>query len=407
MRKRSRFRTSLMMFFSLLFASALLVACDAGEEEAGGGGLTDETPVIDVTDVVDEPGVEPTMVPEATEELAVTPEVTEEMTATAEVVEPTEQPEDQDDADTDDQTGVDADMMVAQASTLMGMTIEDGSGQEVGFVRDILVDDSGAFQYVIVEALDTTVMNDDAATTDDSAATGAEATAENATATADNMAQDDATDPMVSTTVALPWDTIEVVSSTATDDMDAGDAEDTDDELFDDDEDEDLLNLVYSGGVTLEEQQSFDALILDEQGAVLDGEAAEADDVTIPSEFANLIQLSEYDDLNLFDANGEDIGEIEDALADVNEGRVLYVIADFGGFLGLGEKTVAIPWSEIQMQVTAEDGAESESFTLDADQQRLEDAPVIDLDNWIPDVNVDWDTEFREFWETEIEADNS
>ena len=43
------------------------------------------------------------------------------------------------------------------------------------------------------------------------------------------------------------------------------------------------------------------------------------------------------------------MGEISDLLLNKQSGDVDRAIISFGGFLGIGEKKVAIPWNEIQV----------------------------------------------------------
>src|SRR5687767_3366358 len=44
---------------------------------------------------------------------------------------------------------------------------------------------------------------------------------------------------------------------------------------------------------------------------------------------------------------GEDLGEIEDIMLDVQSGRIAYAVMSFGGVMGIGEKLFAIPWSAL------------------------------------------------------------
>lgn len=44
---------------------------------------------------------------------------------------------------------------------------------------------------------------------------------------------------------------------------------------------------------------------------------------------------------------GQDIGRIEELMVDVVSGRVAYVVLSFGGFMGIGNKLFALPWSAI------------------------------------------------------------
>lgn len=75
----------------------------------------------------------------------------------------------------------------------------------------------------------------------------------------------------------------------------------------------------------------------------------------------------------------EDLGKVEEIMIDVESGRVAYVVISFGGFLGIGDKLFAVPWSALQL-----DEGEHE-FVLDVDRQTLENAPGFDKGNW-PDM---------------------
>ena len=50
----------------------------------------------------------------------------------------------------------------------------------------------------------------------------------------------------------------------------------------------------------------------------------------------------------VFNPSGEKVGEVESALIDGN-GKVRYVIVGVGGFLGLGERDVALRWDQLTM----------------------------------------------------------
>ena len=43
----------------------------------------------------------------------------------------------------------------------------------------------------------------------------------------------------------------------------------------------------------------------------------------------------------------EDLGTIEHLMIDVEKGRIAYAVLSFGGFLGMGDKLFAIPWSAL------------------------------------------------------------
>ena len=43
----------------------------------------------------------------------------------------------------------------------------------------------------------------------------------------------------------------------------------------------------------------------------------------------------------------EDLGKIEHLMIDLGTGRIAYAVLSFGGFLGMGDKLFAIPWSAL------------------------------------------------------------
>ena len=69
-------------------------------------------------------------------------------------------------------------------------------------------------------------------------------------------------------------------------------------------------------------------------------------------------------------ARGEDLGRVVDVIADVS-GQVRIAIIEFGGFLGVGLKRVAVDWSLLKFQKNSEDSP----WLLDVPQQKLQAAP--------------------------------
>lgn len=72
----------------------------------------------------------------------------------------------------------------------------------------------------------------------------------------------------------------------------------------------------------------------------------------------------------------EDLGEIAEIVIDKISGRVSYLVLDFGGFLGFGNKFFAIPWHLFTYNPN------EDCFILNLDKERLKDAPGFDKDHW-------------------------
>jgi hypothetical protein len=66
------------------------------------------------------------------------------------------------------------------------------------------------------------------------------------------------------------------------------------------------------------------------------------------------------------------IGQIEDVLVDLSHATTAAVILSVGGFLGMGDKLVAVPVTEIKV------GSEAK-FTTDLTKDQLANAPAFDF----------------------------
>ena len=78
-------------------------------------------------------------------------------------------------------------------------------------------------------------------------------------------------------------------------------------------------------------------------------------------------RLSQLIGMNVRDAQGRGIGEIEDLVVDLQNGRVQYAVLGFGGFLGLGEKLFAFPMSafKVASNAGARNGGAGRAFDND------------------------------------------
>lgn len=68
--------------------------------------------------------------------------------------------------------------------------------------------------------------------------------------------------------------------------------------------------------------------------------------------------------------NGEDLGRVVDVLAD-DSGRVRIAIIDFGGFLGVGARRIAVDWPLLRFNPDAKES----SLLLSVSREKLQSAP--------------------------------
>jgi sporulation protein YlmC with PRC-barrel domain len=105
---------------------------------------------------------------------------------------------------------------------------------------------------------------------------------------------------------------------------------------------------------------------------------------------------------SVVNSSGEGLGKIEAIMLDVTSGRIAYAVLSFGGFLGMGNKLFAIPWSALTLD------ADEKRFILDVPKERLENAPGFDKDHWPSMADNSWASQIhsyynvRPYWDDEL-----
>lgn len=87
---------------------------------------------------------------------------------------------------------------------------------------------------------------------------------------------------------------------------------------------------------------------------------------------AGQIEVSELTGKQVMNSAGEDLGDISDIIVD-QQGNATVAVIGVGGFLGLGEKDVGIPFSSLEM-VSQEDG--EIALRLNVSKDELANAPT-------------------------------
>ncbi len=84
-------------------------------------------------------------------------------------------------------------------------------------------------------------------------------------------------------------------------------------------------------------------------------------------------------------SNGEKIGTIQRLMIDKLSGNVAYAVLSFGGFLGLGEKHLPVPWASLKYNPSLE------AYELNLTDEELGKAP-----SFAADADFDWGDRERE-----------
>jgi sporulation protein YlmC with PRC-barrel domain len=152
--------------------------------------------------------------------------------------------------------------------------------------------------------------------------------------------------------------------------------------------------------------------MLQTQGIMVSQEFMDAEGVAVTTtgtdagadmaQLEGLLRVSQLTDFQVMNAQDEELGQVEEWIVDLQQGMIQYGVIDFGGFLGIAENTVAVPWDQFTVNAQGATAADT-SLMLDVDQATLENAPQLDMSNWQSWPNpipTEWETETRTFWET-------
>ena len=71
-------------------------------------------------------------------------------------------------------------------------------------------------------------------------------------------------------------------------------------------------------------------------------------------ETAAVISASKVTGTNVYNTDGEHLGEIHDVMLDKRSGKIAYAVMAFGGFLGIGERYHPLPWATLKYDTRQE-----------------------------------------------------
>jgi sporulation protein YlmC with PRC-barrel domain len=100
---------------------------------------------------------------------------------------------------------------------------------------------------------------------------------------------------------------------------------------------------------------------------------------------SSLIDSNRVEGTEVFDPNGKHIGNVKRLIIEKVSGRVVYAVANFGGFLGVGGDEYTIPWNALDYD-TGLGG-----FRTDITEEQLKNSPDFGRNNF-----DDWDDRANE-----------
>jgi len=108
----------------------------------------------------------------------------------------------------------------------------------------------------------------------------------------------------------------------------------------------------------------------------------------------NLVRSKDVVGVSVKNAQGENLGKIEDVVLDKKTGQACYIVLSFGGLLGIGDKLFALPWE------TSTYDTNEECFILNIDKDKLKNAPGFSKNNWPNMADSDWNQSISKYYNT-------
>jgi len=109
---------------------------------------------------------------------------------------------------------------------------------------------------------------------------------------------------------------------------------------------------------------------------------------------AKLLSASTITGDEVCNPQGEKLGTIDEIMLDVQSGKIRYAVLSSGGFLGMGDRLFAVPWSAFTLD------AEHKRFILNVDADRLKAAPGFDKDAWPNMADASWNSTVEAYYAT-------
>jgi len=94
-----------------------------------------------------------------------------------------------------------------------------------------------------------------------------------------------------------------------------------------------------------------------------------------PDETVSLISAGKVQGTNVYNTNGDALGEVYDVMIDKRSGKTAYAVMSFGGFLGVGNRYHPLPWNTLKYD-TRQGG-----YVVGLTKEQLEAAPTFGRDD--------------------------
>ncbi len=106
-------------------------------------------------------------------------------------------------------------------------------------------------------------------------------------------------------------------------------------------------------------------------------------------------RVSQITGMNVTDGQNHKLGSVNDMIVN-QDGRIVYVILSHGGFLGIGDKLVPIPWNTLRANGAVD--ADKYALVIDMTKEQIEQAPNFESKTWPNFGDSEWGTRISNYF---------
>jgi sporulation protein YlmC with PRC-barrel domain len=92
-----------------------------------------------------------------------------------------------------------------------------------------------------------------------------------------------------------------------------------------------------------------------------------------PTQEQTLVSSNAFVGATVKNPQGEKLGSLQELMIDPQSGRIVYAVLASGGVLGMGEKSIAIPWETLKV------GLKEDELVVEVDKDKLQAAPPYEM----------------------------
>lgn len=106
----------------------------------------------------------------------------------------------------------------------------------------------------------------------------------------------------------------------------------------------------------------------------------------------DVMAASTLDSDRVLSSDGAEVGKVKEIMLDVESGRIAYMVMSSGGFLGVGDKLLAVPWNALTLDT------DRKCFVVALNSERVKNAPGFDKGHWPSMADRTWASSVHQYY---------